>query len=148
MTSLRGSGCSGSESVSECRCSVASMVLSPVELAAKVFRDNEGRPPDELGKLQLRLAKWQDHNFGDVPLERVALGVSEEVGELHHAILKHLQAIRGMDDPKVFAEHAGDALADIAIFSMQIATMLCLDYRTLVMSVAEVVMQREWKRNG
>jgi NTP pyrophosphatase (non-canonical NTP hydrolase) len=99
-----------------------------------------------LSDLQVELARWQVRNFGVVSHEQQALGVAEEAGELSHAVLKHAQRIRGMDDVEAYREKAGDAIADVVIYAMQMATALRLDFATLVEGTARNVMQRDWTR--
>ena len=43
-------------------------------------------------------------------------GVVEEVGELTHAVLKHLQNIRGFGDVNFFREKAKDAIGDAMVY--------------------------------
>jgi len=98
-------------------------------------------------KLQRRLAGWQRVNFGRPALWQLLLGVGEECGELYHAALKASQNIRGMDAERC-KEAIADALADIAIYSMQVATAVGIDYEATVASVAEQVMRRDWRQGG
>lgn len=144
--------------------------------ALEVFNEYAGMAPPDLPIgawqcLQVQLARWQNINFGAQPTERMVLGVNEETGELaeqlvrimelglnfmklaaaagrlSHAVLKHGQGIRGMDDTAAYKKEAGDAIADIAIYSMNCATGLRLDYETLVFQTAIDVMGRDWTRN-
>lgn len=111
--------------------------------------DEPELPEDPLSALQVRLARWQNLNFGPATAEQLALGVAEEAGELCHAVLKRSQRIRGMGDPVAFRFAAGDALADVTIYAMQMATLQRMDLGTLLRATAEVVMQRDWtKENG
>lgn len=98
-------------------------------------------------KLQVELAAWQARNFGGATDEQMALGVAEEAGELCHSVLKHSQKIRGLADKQAYRAALGDALADIAIYAMQLATANRLDFETLVHETARKVMKREWKAN-
>lgn len=97
--------------------------------------------------LQAKLAAWQSRNFGVGTLERCTLGAAEEVGELAHAVLKGGQGIRGMEDQKAMRAAAGDAIADATIYLVQVATILRLDFETLVAGVAEIVLERDWTKN-
>lgn len=106
---------------------------------------------DSISKLQVQIAYWQSENFGVVSMERQALGVAEEAGELCHSILKHLQGIRGYDDENYFRVKAGDAIADATIYLMQVCTVLRLDFATLVRETGANVMGRDWvadKKSG
>lgn len=122
---------------------------SPTKTAQDVFR--AATSPNSIRPLtaydQSRLARWQRENFGPQPLVNMALGVAEEAGELCHAVLKNAQGIRGMSDPEAFLEAAGDAIADTAIYLMQLSTSLGLDFGTLVHQTIADVTQRSWKTN-
>lgn len=71
---------------------------------------------DRLNQLATEITEWGERQgwtfFGP------KIGVLEELGELAHCILKNRQKIRGMDDPKVFKDKLGDALADICIYCL------------------------------
>ena len=86
-----------------------------------------GGPPMPELTLQQRLYNWQVCNFGEPVLRHLAWGVFEEVGELMHCGLKREQGIRGFDDGAHFREHAGDAIADAAIYCLQILSALGCD---------------------
>lgn len=101
----------------------------------------------ELSGLQVRLCRWQVRNFGSSCIKDITLGVSEESGELSHAVLKHRQGIRGMENRDAFLDAAGDAIADCAIYLMQAATALRLDFPTLLAATASEVMKRDWVGN-
>ena len=69
----------------------------PIERAMSAFDDYAAMdapdlPVAEMPKLQVRLCRWQSRNFGPQRVDRIALGVSEEAGELCHAVLKHAQS--------------------------------------------------------
>jgi NTP pyrophosphatase (non-canonical NTP hydrolase) len=100
--------------------------------------------PLDLSALQARLAAWQQRNFGVQTPSEMALGIAEETGELARAVLKNAQRIRGYDDQAKFLAAAADALADIAIYSINLATILRLDYGTLLRETAHAVMSRDW----
>lgn len=121
--------------------------MTPVEHARIAFKF--GQTNDFfLWQLQRLLMEWQSRNFvsrltnQSTPAWQLALGVAEEVGELAHAILKHEQGIRGMQDEEAFLEAAGDAVADCTIFCIQLCTSLGLDFSTLLHLTAEEVMKR------
>ncbi len=102
-------------------------------------------PEGKWSALQVRLARWQNRNFGVPSLPEITLGVCEEAGELAHAVLKNTQRIRGLAAPDEFRAAAGDAIADATIYLMQAATALRLDFESLVAGVAAQVMLRDWK---
>ena len=122
---------------------------SPAQVAKQAFRRNNeaGLPEDPLAALQQRLFRWEVRNFGQGSLEHAALGVAEESGELCHAVLKHAQKIRGMGDIEVLREKAGDAVADIAIYAINLCSKLGLDFATLLRETSREVMKRQWKTN-
>lgn len=98
-----------------------------------------------ISSLQVQLVRWQSRNFGGATLEQAALGANEEAGELAHAVLKAQQKIRGYDSKSKLRADAGDAIADCAIYLMQAATILRMDFWTLVNETANNVMARDWK---
>lgn len=67
-------------------------------------------------QLQARVAAWQQRTYGYQPFERMVLGIVEELGEFMEA---------------THEEGRRDAIADITIFTLQLCTMLRLDYGTL-----------------
>jgi NTP pyrophosphatase (non-canonical NTP hydrolase) len=97
-----------------------------------------------LARLQVELAAWQNRNFGAVPMWQPALGAGEEVGELQHAVLKHFQGIRGLDDKDRLLAQASDAIGDVVVYLMQVCTALRLDFETVVRGTATHVMKRDW----
>lgn len=103
-------------------------------------------PANEWSALQQRLYRWEARNFGQGTLEHAALGVAEESGELCHAVLKHAQKIRGMGDIEVLREKAGDAVADIVIYAINLCSKLGLDFGTLVKETSREVMKRDWRK--
>ena len=121
--------------------------MTPVEHARAAFKTGAAKSPSTM-RLQFRLAEWQSRSFVNrltnqsAPAWQLALGVAEEAGELAHAILKHEQGIRGMQEEDRFFEAAGDAVADCVIFCIQLCTSLGLDFSTLLHLTAEEVMKR------
>lgn len=111
----------------------------------------EGDMLAELHQLQVQLAAWQAKNFGAQQHYEMALGIAEETGELCHAVLKHLQKIRGMEDAERFRVEAGDAAGDIFVYLCQFLTILRIDAGTLFLETARRVMKRDFtkdKMNG
>lgn len=143
----------GSEYTALCMaCYASGFKRKPHDVARKVFDSYAAIPLDEsldepMSNLQVELCRWQAKNFGGGILWQQALGVCEEAGELAHAVLKHAQRIRGYDDREKFVEEAGDAIADCAIYLMQVCTILRLDFETLLEETALRVMNRDWKRS-
>lgn len=97
-----------------------------------------------LSKLQVRIHRWQANNFAE---SDPFLGIVEEVGELSHAILKNKQRIRGFDDQDKFLNEAGDAIADMTVFAMQLCTKYRLDFGVLLQETIEEVLKRDWATN-
>ena len=121
--------------------------------------------------LQQQLARWAAIQFGARDVHVDALGMTEEFGELteelaplfelaastmraatsvgkiSHAVLKHLQKIRGMREDDVFREKVADAIADIMIFATQMCTLLRIDFGTLYDRTVVEVVKRDWKKH-
>lgn len=73
--------------------------------------------PSSAGEaLQVRLARWQNREFGPTPDERIALGIAEEVGELAESLEEHN------------TDKALDAVADICVYAMNLCTAVRLDF--------------------
>lgn len=68
---------------------------------------------------------WANKNFPDMTAEDCLLGMVEEVGELAHAVLKSRQGIRNADKKE---ELVKDAIADIAIFTMDFCNRSGFDF--------------------
>jgi NTP pyrophosphatase (non-canonical NTP hydrolase) len=86
------------------------------------------QPDPTLDRVQYESDVWRRKAYPDTvddTLSQLA-GVTEEVGELAHALLKHKQGIRGYDTARMVAE-AGDAMADAIIYMCGIATTLGLN---------------------
>ena len=125
---------------------------SPVEAASNVFEsyahlNDPLLPVNHMSSTQIKLARWQARNFGSATLQDLALGVCEEAGELAHAVLKHLQGIRGLKDPQIAKIKIADALADVCIYATQIATLLRIDFGENYIATVEQVLERDWKTN-
>lgn len=77
--------------------------------------------------LQRLLWEWQVENFGAEDPFWLATGVTEEVGELGHCLLKRHQKIRehatGETKEKII-----DAVGDIAIYLLNLMSKLGMDY--------------------
>jgi len=97
---------------------------------------------------QKELHEWQERNFGTKPDDdlRCTVGMSEELGELSHFILKTKQGIRegANSDCK---DEIGDALGDILIYGIQLMTARGIDAEEAIAKTIEQVLQRDWKKN-
>lgn len=112
--------------------------------------------------LQGLLAVWQNRNFGAQPDWHFVAGQGEEVGEMaeallmlkvvaasgrvDHALLKHVQGIRGLENREAYLSALGDAIADQVIYLMQLATVNRIDFWTLIRETARDVMKRDWTK--
>ncbi len=97
---------------------------------------------------QKELAEWQNRNFGINPtdLERMALGMSEEVGEVCHHVLKWQQGIRGGVNG-INKEEIADGVTDTLIYGMQLLSLLGLDAEEEFSKVIDQVLKRDWINN-
>lgn len=95
--------------------------------------------------VQKLVGEWATRNF---PTEkritslRCTLGVSEETGELAHAILKRDQGIRGTEEEHIAA--AKDAIGDIAVYIMHLCHVEGWDLEAIICETAEHVTRRDW----
>lgn len=147
------------------------MTTKPYEESRSKFNTYATMGPPEtpiglvdMSKLQVELARWQASKFPGVNREQQALGVSEELGEtgaailmvvflqltrsvgkLDHAVLKHAQKIRGLDDTEKARAAVADGIADMMVFASQLATYFRLDIGVLFEQTAREVMKRDWE---
>lgn len=97
---------------------------SAIDLSMERFSEYAGipagqLPEDEASSLQVRLYRWQAHNFPTTESDdlRMVLGIVEEFGEFAEA--------RSWEDED-------DAVADAMIFSIQLCTQMRLDWGVLL----------------
>ena len=97
---------------------------------------------------QQELALWQERNFGkhDDDILKCALGMSEEVGEVCHHVLKGTQHIRGGVDGIDVMEVA-DGVADVVIYGIQLLSKLGLDAEEEIAKTINNVLARDWVAN-
>jgi len=110
----------------------------------------------DLRELQGQVHKWGKENFGlniskinGIILGSLAplIGMTEELGELNHAVLKYHQGIRGFNDEKYKAER-DDALADILVYMCDFASREGVDLLSVLNDTwRKVVIKRDWKKN-
>lgn len=74
-------------------------------------------PPsvNNLNDIQLQQKAWSAENFGPQSPLLPLLGIGEELGELHHAVLKREQGIRKDEDHLAMEK---DAIGDMCIYLM------------------------------
>jgi NTP pyrophosphatase (non-canonical NTP hydrolase) len=97
---------------------------------------------------QKELAEWQDRNFGmpeDTAL-KCALGMSEEVGEVCHHVLKGTQRIRGGKNG-INKKEVADGVADVLIYGINLLSFLEINAEKEISEVIEKVLKRDWKTN-
>jgi len=98
----------------------------------------------QLTVAQQEHATWRERNFPNQTLYQAVLGMMEELGELSHALLKHEQGIRKMDDAWVAREAIIDAHCDLIIFSFGVAEDLGYDLGIELQRTWDEVKQRDW----
>ena len=110
----------------------------------EVYAGSASGARSPMASLQARLAAWQARHFGACDARDQTLGVCEEAGELAHAVLKAHQRIRGYEDEAKLKAAVSDALGDLVVFAMQVATQFRLDLWTVIALTADHVMRRDW----
>jgi len=107
-----------------------------------------------ISSLQQRSQAWRTRNFGENGDESLGneqsmeqfLGMTEELGELAHVLLKHGQGIRRMD-PITAIEMEADALGDLFIFMMGYASRRRLDLEHIILLTWDKVERRDWVKD-
>ncbi len=96
---------------------------------------------------QKELSEWQKHNFGtheDDDL-KCMVGMTEELGELAHLILKKKQGIReGMYNSEHLTNLISDAFGDVIIYGIQEMTINGIDAEIAITTTIEKVLKRDW----
>ena len=95
---------------------------------------------------QDELKAWQTKNFGpptEDQIERLALGMGEEVGELQHYVLKAMQKIREGFNSACTGQIA-DAFGDVIIYGIQLMSAQGLDAEAELSKVIQQVLARDW----
>lgn len=110
--------------------------------------DSPELPAGLWSRMQVEMFRWQTRNFGGAERFEIMAGITEEVGELAHVLLKNKQGIRGYDDPVKYRTEASDAIGDAVMYMVQLCTILRLDFGTIVMRTAEKVQQRDWRADA
>lgn len=108
--------------------------------------------PRELGDLltlkELQAARrvWADHNFPNETALEMLAGMTEELGECAHGVLKMEQGIRG--DAEKHKMEAFDACGDIIIYMCGLADALGFTVQDAVEYAWAQVKNRDWKKNA
>lgn len=100
----------------------------------------------DLKLLQKELKTWEEYNFGKQDPFKNLAGMTEELGELAHAMLKSSQGIReGVSgDAK---ELIADAFADIVTYGINLLSKYDIDAESTLDQVIGEVLKRDWKKN-
>ena len=100
-----------------------------------------------LREIQLQHGVWADTNFPqrDDSVLCAVLGVSEEVGELCHAVLKQRQLIRGTHEEHDAA--AKDAVGDIVLYLLHLCHLQGWDIEDIIEDTFAIVNARNWVDN-
>lgn len=96
-----------------------------------------------LREVQNEARTWRARNFPDHTIDQQFMGMAEEMGEMAHALLKHEQGIREIDDEAV-VDLVADAWADWVIFSMGILDKLGIDANDALITTWVRVKHRDW----
>lgn len=98
----------------------------------------------DVHQIQEQAREWRARNFPDHTLEDQLIGMTEELGELAHAVLKHKQGIRGFEDPVKYEAAVMDAIGDLFIFACGVADKLNIDVATAIACAWAEVQERDW----
>ena len=107
----------------------------------------------ELNELQKQLGRWYERELkgkDETMLQTVtlqALGMTEEAGELAHAILKAQQEIRGYSDPGRVYTEVVDAVCDSMVFGMVLLWSMECSIENSLSNVIEKVLSRTWRED-
>jgi NTP pyrophosphatase (non-canonical NTP hydrolase) len=100
----------------------------------------------DFNELQKTLHEWRQYNFPDTyTLWHQFMGVTEELGEMAHAILKQSQGIRGSYEEH--EEDLRDAVGDLTIYLMGLCSVKGWSFEEVVMKTADTVLRRDWVEN-
>lgn len=123
------------------------VVKDAIDVIEKLLAEKElEKPPLTLSKLQEEQRPWVEHNFGDRPWQQPLMGISEEVGELNHALLKQWQGIRGTKEK--LEREAQDAVGDIVIFLSDLCSSRGWDFQEIIETTWAKVKKRDWKADS
>lgn len=100
-----------------------------------------------IADFQKEISEWSKRNFPSQDPIDPLLGISEEVGELNHAVLKARQGIRKGLDLQVTQELINDALADLFIYMADFAQRNNINLSEVITATWAKVKQRDWQKN-
>ncbi len=95
--------------------------------------------------MQNKHRKWAFKNFGEATRngERSLLGVTEELGELCHLVLKRSQKIRTLD-PEDHRVKVQDAVGDIVMYLLDFCTREDIRISTCILQAWNEIATRDW----
>lgn len=100
--------------------------------------------PSSVREIQQEQKIWSEYNFGEQPIHRPFFGMTEELGELAHALLKSEQGIRNHEGHDAKAK---DAFGDLFIYMMDFANKMGWDAEDIFVQVWMEVRRRNWKKD-
>ncbi len=101
----------------------------------------------DIGVMQRKHRAWSIKNFGgwNRSGERSLLGVTEELGELCHLVLKRAQGIRKLEDV-VYESEVRDAVGDIVMFLMDFCSREEIEIDQCIQQAWDEIKDRDWKK--
>jgi len=97
---------------------------------------------DQMRVVQDIANAWQREQFGDTTTMQALAGVTEEVGELAHALLKTEQNIRQDKDHDAEGQ---DAIGDIVMYLMHVCMTKGWDFGDCVRGALKTIIARDWR---
>lgn len=95
--------------------------------------------------MQEEVREWAQRNFPNEVEHHLVMGMTEELGELAHAVLKREMCIRTNEDHDAAVR---DAVGDLCVFLMEFCNLNNIVLDECVRSVWDQVRRRDWKRNA
>lgn len=108
---------------------------------------DQSDPRGFLAWLQVQHAAWERYNFpmSESDVFHSLAGVTEEVGELAHALLKTAQNIRGSQ--REHWQEGHDAVGDVMIYMAGLCNKMGYDMQTCAERAWKEVADRDWTKN-
>lgn len=100
-----------------------------------------------ISEFQAEITEWSKRNFTSQDLIDPLLGLTEELGELNHAVLKQRQGIRKGLDPAKSQELKEDAIGDLFIYLTDFCQRNNINLYQVINKTWEQVKQRDWQKN-
>ena len=98
----------------------------------------------DLRQLQTEVGEWQDRNFPNGQPWEPVMGLPEQVCQLSHAFLNHLQGIRLDEDHEAAMR---GAVGDIVIYLADVCQRNGIDLSECVTVAWAEVIQRDWNKH-